>query len=60
MPTHLCDRCGEPASVGFHADRQEWVPRYWALENGVKLTYCSEECIEIDILRIAEVEGLIQ
>ena len=62
MPAALCGRpeCGEPSSLAFHVDFQEWVPRYWTLENGHKLTYCSEECVEIDILRIAEVEGLIQ
>jgi len=62
MPTHLCDRpeCGEPTSVAFHVDRQEWIPRFWALENGHKRMYCSEECVEIDINRIAREEGLIQ
>jgi len=54
MPTHLCDRpeCGELTLVAFHVDRQEWIPRFWALEHGRKRMYCSEECLELDLSRI--------
>jgi hypothetical protein len=53
-PTHLCDRpeCGEPTAVAFHVDRQEWMPRFWAFENGHKRMYCSEPCLELDLSRI--------